>query len=74
MQGCKMDCENCDNCELRLRKKHNFANNTIQFFECRSQSQHKLCYITQFDFPEDRNCESCENYYIRNFANNTIGF
>ena len=23
--------------------------------------------ITQFDFPEDRNCESCENYYIEGF-------
>ena len=39
-QGCKMDCENCDNCEIAILKKHNFANNTIQFFECRSQSQH----------------------------------
>ena len=23
-QGCKMDCENCNNCELRLRKKKQF--------------------------------------------------
>jgi len=38
-QGCKMDC---DNCELRLGKKHNFANNIIEFFQCRSQSQHNF--------------------------------
>jgi len=42
-----MDCENCDNCELRLRKKHNFANNTIQFFECRSQSQHNTIWFSR---------------------------
>ena len=23
--------------------------------------------ITQFDFPEDHNCENCENYYIEGF-------
>ena len=42
-QGCKMDCENC---ELRLRKKHNFANNTIQFFDYRSQSQHNTIWFS----------------------------
>ena len=26
--------------QIEIAKKHNFANNKIQFLECRSQSQH----------------------------------
>ena len=31
----------CDNCEIAIAKKHDFANNTIQLFDCGSQSQSK---------------------------------
>ena len=30
--------------KIAIAKKHNFANNTIQFFGCRSQSQHNLIF------------------------------
>ena len=49
-QGCKMDC---DFCEIAIAKKHIFANNTIQLFESRSQSQHvaivKIIILKKFE-------------------------
>ena len=32
---------------IAIAKKHNFANNTIQFFECRSQSQHNTIWFSR---------------------------
>ena len=52
-QSCKMDCENCDNCELRLRR---FSKGIA------------ISQITQLNFLEGRNCENCENEEIEEFG------
>ena len=51
-QGCKMDCENCDNCE-------------IVNCDC---DKNTISQITQFDFLEGRNRERYQNYYIEEFS------
>ena len=51
--------ENLQNCELRLRKTHNFATNTIHFLSAVCNRK-----ITQFKFLEGRNCEIAKNFEI----------
>ena len=58
----------CDNCELRLRKKNTISQITQFSFLTIGRNRN----ITQFDFLEGRNCE---NYYIDGFLfeNGSIG-
>ena len=61
-QGCKMDCENCEiaNCDC---EKNTISQITQFSFLTIGRNRN----ITQFDFLEGRNCESCENYFIEGF-------
>ena len=64
-QGCKMDCENCDNCEIANCDCEKNTISQITQFSFLSIGRNRN--ITQFDFLEGRNCESCENCYIQGF-------
>ena len=64
-QGCKMDCENCDNCEIANCDCEKNTISQITQFSFLTIGRNRN--ITQFDFLQGRNCESCENYYIEGF-------
>ena len=73
LQGCKTDCENCDNCEIANCDCEKNTISQITQFSFLTIGRNRN--ITQFDFLEGRNCESCENYYIEGFffENGPIG-
>ena len=64
-QGCKMDCENCDNCEIANCDCEKNTISQITQFSFWSVDRNRK--IKQFGFLDDRNCENCENYFIEEF-------
>ena len=64
-QSCKMDCENCDNCEIANCDCEKNTISQITQFSFLTIGRNRN--ITQFDFLQGRNCESCENYCIEVF-------
>ena len=60
-----MNCENCDYCEIANCDCEKNTISQITQFSFLSIGRNRN--ITQFDFLEGRNCESCENYYIEGF-------
>ena len=56
IQSCKMNCENCDKCEI--------AN-----WDCEEIA---ISQITQLNFLEGRNCENYENDEIEEFSSQKL--
>ena len=62
LQGCKMDCENCDNCEIANCDCEKNTISQITQFSFLSAGRNRN--TTQFDFLEGRNCEIAKNCEI----------
>ena len=69
-QGCKMDCEKLRICEIANCDCEKIAISQLTQFIFLSAGRNRN--ITQFDFLEGRNCESCENYYIEKIFEKSI--